>query len=90
MKPGYLDSKDQLLRRLARIEGQIGGITRMVGEERYCIDIVTQIQAAQGALDQVALGLLSDHVKHCMTGEGVDTDQRASELMGAVGRLVSR
>jgi DNA-binding FrmR family transcriptional regulator len=85
-------SKDQLLKRLARAEGQVRGVTRMVEDERYCIDVLTQITAAQAALDKVALGLLDDHTRHCMS-EPVSTAKRAAqveELMGAVGRLVSR
>jgi DNA-binding FrmR family transcriptional regulator len=87
-KPGYSASKDQLLKRLARIEGQIRGLGRMVEEDRYCIDVLTQIQATEAALRGVALGLLDDHVRHCMnSGAGERADQ-ADELMGAVGRLV--
>jgi CsoR family transcriptional regulator, copper-sensing transcriptional repressor len=86
--PGYTASKEELLTRLARIEGQVRGISRMVTDERYCIDVVTQINAARAALDKIALGLLDDHVRHCLAaGQG---PERADELMGAVGRLVSR
>jgi DNA-binding FrmR family transcriptional regulator len=87
--PGYTASKEELLTRLARVEGQVRGVTRMVEEDRYCIDVLTQIEAAEGALNKIALGLLDDHVRHCMRdGEGASDDQVA-ELMGAVGRLVS-
>lgn len=87
--PGYTASKDQLLRRLARLEGQVRGVGRMVDEERYCIDVLTQIQAIQAALDKVALGLLDDHARHCIVeAEGAERSQRAEELMAAVGRLV--
>ncbi len=86
---GYSTSKDELLTRLARVEGQVRGISRMVEDERYCIDVVTQINAARAALDKIALGLLDDHVRHCLTG-GPPDDKRADELMGAVGRLLSR
>ena len=65
---GYTASKDQLLARLGRIEGQIRGIGGMVQADRYCIDILTQISAAQAALDKVALGLLDDHAHHCVLG----------------------
>jgi DNA-binding FrmR family transcriptional regulator len=61
----------------------------MVDDERYCIDIVTQINAARAALDKIALGLLDDHVRHCL-GEGSESSAGADELMGAVGRLLSR
>ena len=90
-KRGYTATKDELLRRLARIEGQIGGVTRMVEDDRYCIEVVTQIAAARAALEQVSLGLLDEHARHCMLGEGEapeSPDDQVKELMGAVGRLV--
>ena len=90
---GYTATKDQLLDRLARIEGQVGGVARMVEEDRYCIEVVTQINAARAALDKVALGLLDGHVRHCLIRGGggpTDPDEQAEELMGAVGRLLSR
>jgi DNA-binding FrmR family transcriptional regulator len=89
---GYSASKDQLLARLRRIEGQIRGIEGMVLEDRYCIDVLTQIGAAQAALDKVALGLLDDHAHHCVLGaaEPADRDAKTEELMAAVGRLVRR
>ena len=87
--PGYKTSKEQVLKRLARVEGQVRGVARMVEEERYCIDVLTQIEAAQAALNKVALGLVDEHVRHCMRdGKGASDDQ-VEELMGAVGRLVS-
>ena len=90
---GYTASKDQLLDRLARIEGQVRGIARMVEDDRYCTDILTQISAVQAALDKVALGLLDGHARHCLAGgHGGPShpDEQADELMGAVGRLLSR
>jgi CsoR family transcriptional regulator, copper-sensing transcriptional repressor len=90
---GYAASKDQLLDRLARIEGQVRGVAKMVEEDRYCIDVVTQINAARAALDKVALGLLDGHVRHCLIeGQGGpdDPSEQADELMGAVGRILSR
>ncbi len=89
---GYTASKDQLLARLRRIEGQIRGIEAMVDEDRYCIDVLTQISAARAALDKVALGLLDDHARHCVVGAaGADLrDERTAELMQAVGRLMRR
>jgi DNA-binding FrmR family transcriptional regulator len=88
---GYTASQDQLLARLKRIEGQIRGIEGMVSDERYCIDILTQISAAQAALDKVALGLLDDHAHHCVLGAGEeDRDAKTEELMAAVGRLMRR
>jgi DNA-binding FrmR family transcriptional regulator len=87
--PGYIDNKDALQRRLKRIAGQVGGLERMVDEERYCIDILTQVSAVQSALDRVALELLDDHARHCVVGasEG-NRDEKTEELMGAVGRLI--
>ncbi|HKH21672.1 MAG TPA: metal-sensitive transcriptional regulator [Gammaproteobacteria bacterium] len=86
---GYTTTKEQLLTRLKRIEGQVRGLARMIEEDRYCIDILTQISAAQAALDQVALGLLDDHARHCVIGGKTDDqEQRTAELMGAIARLV--
>ena len=89
---GYTATKEQLTTRLARIEGQVRGISRMVDEDRYCIDVLTQISAIQAALDKVALGLLDDHARHCLMGDGQGPkgDDAAEELMGAVGRLMRR
>jgi DNA-binding FrmR family transcriptional regulator len=90
---GYTATKDQLVDRLARIEGQVRGVAKMVEEDRYCIDVVTQINAARAALDKVALGLLDGHVRHCLVGGHggpTDPEDQAVELMGAVGRLLSR
>ncbi|MFL5861269.1 MAG: metal-sensitive transcriptional regulator [Solirubrobacteraceae bacterium] len=88
---GYSASKDQLLKRLRRIEGQVGGLQRMVDDERYCIDVLTQIGAVQAALDKVALGLLDDHAHHCVMGAGdEERDAKTEELMAAVGRLMRR
>ena len=88
---GYSATKDQLLARLNRVEGQVRGIEKMVADERYCIDVLTQIGAVQAALDKVALGLLDDHAKHCVIGatEG-EQDEKTEELMAAVGRLMRR
>ncbi len=90
---GYTATKDQLLDRLARIEGQVRGVAKMVDEDRYCIDVVTQINAARAALDKVALGLLDGHVRHCLVrghGGPDDPGEQAHEVMGAVGRMLSR
>ena len=87
--PGYRASKQDLLKRLARVEGQVGGVKRMVEEDRYCIDVLTQIEAAQAALNKIALGLVDDHVRHCMRGGKGASEEQVQELMGAVGRLVS-
>ncbi len=86
---GYTASKEQLLKRLRRVEGQVRGVQRMVEEDRYCIDVLTQISAAQAALDKVALGLLAEHARHCMVqAEGEERVAKSDELMGAVGRLL--
>lgn len=86
---GYTASKDQLLKRLGRIKGQVGGIERMVDEDRYCIDVITQISAVRAALDKVALGLLDEHAHHCVMGaDSKDQQARTDELMQAVGRLM--
>ena len=66
--PGYIENKEGLRKRLKRIAGQVGGLERMVDEERYCIDILTQVSAIQAALDQVALALLDDHTRNCVVG----------------------
>jgi CsoR family transcriptional regulator, copper-sensing transcriptional repressor len=88
---GYEASKDQLLDRLARVKGQVGGIERMVGEDRYCIDVLTQIGAIQAALDKVALGLLDGHARTCVVGAEAELqEERTAELMAAVGRLMRR
>jgi DNA-binding FrmR family transcriptional regulator len=86
---GYTEDKEGLRRRLRRIEGQVRGIEGMVEDDRYCIDILTQISAAQAALDKVAIELLDDHVQHCVIGaEPRLQDERTDELMGAVKRLL--
>ena len=87
--PAYRADKEALLRRLRRIEGQVRGVGRMVEEERYCIDVVTQITAIEAALDKVALGLLEEHAQHCVIGaEPERQEERTTELMGAVRRLL--
>ncbi len=89
--PGYTTTKEQLRKRLARVEGQVRGVAGMVEENRYCIEVLTQIAAIQAALDKISLGLLDDHARHCMQGKGQapsDPDEQVDELMGAVGRLL--
>jgi CsoR family transcriptional regulator, copper-sensing transcriptional repressor len=87
MTHGYVrsDQKAALRKRLKRIEGQVRGLQNMIEEERYCIDILTQVSATRAALDGVALGVMEDHVRHCVREGG---DEKVDELMGAVGRLV--
>jgi CsoR family transcriptional regulator, copper-sensing transcriptional repressor len=88
---GYTATKDQLQKRLRRIEGQVRGVQGMVEEDRWCIDVITQISAIQAALDKVALGLLDEHTRHCVMGaEDGRRAERTDELMGAVGRLMRR
>jgi DNA-binding FrmR family transcriptional regulator len=88
--PGYIEDKDKIKNRLRRIAGQVNGLERMVEEERYCIDVLTQISAAQAALDKVALALLSDHAHHCVVGaeKPADREELTEEMMGAVHRLL--
>ena len=88
---GYTKDKQDIATRLRRIEGQVRGIQKMVEDDRYCIDVLTQIAAVQAALDKISLGLLDDHARHCMQGKGhapSDPNQQVDELMGAVGRLL--
>ncbi|WP_129789021.1 metal-sensitive transcriptional regulator [Promicromonospora panici] len=89
---GYITDKAGYLARLKRIEGQARGIHRMVDEEQYCIDILTQVSALTKALESVALGLLDDHLKHCVvdaarTG-GAEADAKVKEASDAIARLV--
>jgi DNA-binding FrmR family transcriptional regulator len=89
---GYSASRDDLKARLRKIEGQVRGVERMIDDDRYCIDVLTQIAAVQAALDKVALGLLDGHVSPCVVGgHGPGTEEeRTTELMSAVGRLLRR
>ena len=89
--PGYTGTKDDILKRLRRAEGQVRGIQGMVEADRYCIDVLQQITAAQAALDKVALALVAEHSRHCVIGAS-DGDQEAKleELMTALGRLMGR
>lgn len=89
---GYISDKDRYLARLKRIEGQARSIHRMVDEEKYCIDILTQISALTSVLEGVALGLLDDHMKHCVLDAarkgGPEADQKLAEAAQAIARLV--
>jgi DNA-binding FrmR family transcriptional regulator len=87
---GYTATKDQLQKRLRRIEGQVRGVQKMVEEDRWCPDILQQIAAINAALDKVALGLASGHVQHCMamSDDPARRDEMTAELIGAIGRLV--
>ena len=89
---GYLSSKNDYLKRLRRIEGQVGGLSRMVSDERYCIDILTQISATTSALESLALGLLAEHLRQCvLRAAGVGGDEaeiKLTEARDAIARLV--
>ncbi|WP_068400234.1 metal-sensitive transcriptional regulator [Kribbia dieselivorans] len=89
---GYTGSKDDYLKRLARIEGQVRGIKRMVEEDTYCIDILTQVSAVTKALQAVSLGLLEDHVGHCVVNAAKESDEAGTEKVreaaDAIARLV--
>lgn len=89
---GYIGDKDDLLKRLRRAEGQVRGIARMVEDETYCIDVLTQISAANRALERVALSLLEDHLSHCVTAAvaegGEAADAKVREASAAIARLV--
>ena len=89
-RPGYSANKNKVLARLRRIEGQVRGLTKMVEEERYCIDVLTQVAAAKAALESVSVALLEDHMQHCVadaikTGDGTE---KVREVSAAIGRLV--
>ena len=89
--PGYIDHKDDQIKRLRRVEGQIRGLQRMVDADTYCIDILTQVSAATKALEAVALGLLEDHLRHCMLHAADDPDhldEKLAEASSAIARLV--
>lgn len=89
---GYSDNKTAILKRLRRAEGQVRGVTRMIEEDTYCIDVLTQIAATQAALDKVALELVRDHAKHCLANDQIhgSTEEKADELVTAIGRLIKR
>lgn len=89
---GYIEHKDELLKRLRRAEGQVRGVHRMVEEDAYCIDILTQVSAATKALERVALALLDDHLSHCVAQAAADGGEVAAEKLkeasDAIARLV--
>ena len=90
--PGYTGSQDDYLKRLRRIEGQVRGLQRMVEEDQYCIDILTQVAAVTKALQAVSLGLLEDHIGHCVVNAARESDEAAdikvTEAAAAIARLV--
>ena len=85
---GYYEGKDDVLTRLRRIEGQVRGLQRMVEEDAYCIDILTQVTAATNALKKVAIGLLDDHIRHCVANQTEEGKDMISEATAAIDRLV--
>ncbi|NHU86359.1 metal-sensitive transcriptional regulator [Kocuria sp. JC486] len=88
---GYINDKNRYLARMKRIEGQARGIHRMIDEDTYCIDILTQISAINAALQNVALGLLDDHLKHCVAGAidgGQESEAKLKEASAAIARMV--
>lgn len=90
--PGYHASKDAQLKRLRRIEGQIRGLQRLVEDDTYCIDVLTQVSAATKALQSFALGLLDEHLNHCVAAAlangGSEADDKIAEASAAIARLV--
>jgi len=90
--PGYVTEKQAYLNRLKRVEGQVRGLQRMVDEDVYCIEILTQVSAATKALETVALSLLDDHLRHCVTDAvrlgGEEAEAKLTEASAAIGRLV--
>lgn len=90
--PGYAETKDAHLKRLRRIEGQVRGLQRMIEQDDYCIDVLTQVAAATKALEAVALGLLEQHLAHCVTDAirtgGLAADDKIKEASAAIRRLV--
>jgi DNA-binding FrmR family transcriptional regulator len=85
---GYYEDKDEVLSRLRRIEGQTRGLQRMVENDEYCIDILTQITAASNALKKVAVGLLDDHIRHCVVEQTEQDKDMVREATAAIGRLI--
>jgi DNA-binding FrmR family transcriptional regulator len=90
---GYETNRDDYLKRLARIEGQVRGLQRMISEDKYCIDVLTQVNAVSAALKGVAVGLLDQHVRHCVreaadAGDDVAADRMVTEATKAIERLV--
>jgi DNA-binding FrmR family transcriptional regulator len=90
--PGYVDDKQAHLKRLRRIEGQVRGLQRMVEEDQYCIDVLTQVSAATKALEAFALSMLDEHLRHCVTHAvqegGSEADDKIAEASAAIARLV--
>jgi DNA-binding FrmR family transcriptional regulator len=89
---GYAERKDDYAKRLRRIEGQVRGIAKMIDDDKYCIDVLTQISAVNSALEAVALGLLDEHLSHCVSNAvaagGAEADAKLAEASAAIARLV--
>lgn len=89
---GYSDNKDNYAKRLRRIEGQVRGISKMIEDDKYCIEVLTQISAVNSALQSVALGLLEEHLSHCVSHAvaegGAEADKKLAEASAAIARLV--
>jgi DNA-binding FrmR family transcriptional regulator len=89
---GYTQGKDAYLKRMRRVEGQVRGIAKMIENDEYCIDVLTQVSAATKALEAVALGLLDEHLKHCVTRAAAEggpvADEKVAEASAAIARLV--
>ena len=88
---GYYQNKDSISKRLNRLEGQVRGVNKMVQQDKYCIDILTQISAVQAAMDKVSLELLSEHTRHCLTNDEIkpgDKTDKVDELVRAVSRMI--
>ena len=89
---GYTEDKDAYLKRMRRIEGQVRGIAKMIDEDQYCIDVLTQVSAATKALEAVALGLLDEHLRHCVTQAAAEggalAEEKVAEASAAIARLV--
>ena len=92
MRPGYIENREAIQKRLRKVEGQVRGLQRMVEEDTYCVDVLTQISAATRALQAVAIGLLEDHLGHCVTqaieSGGPDAQEKVKEAAEAISRLV--
>lgn len=91
MTHGYVNQKPELARRLNRIEGQVRGVAKMIDQDTYCIDVLTQVSAIRAALDKVSLELLRDHARHCLTQGGTlpeGKNDKADELVNAIGRML--
>ena len=91
MSHGYVNQKAELAKRLNRIEGQVRGVAKMIDQDTYCIDVLTQVSAIRSALDKVALELVRDHAHHCITQDGTlpkGKGNKADELVNAIGRML--